>query len=143
MFPTPNSDPGKKRPFKINLWWMYAIVLLFLLGIYYLDDNSVTRTVSYSDFESYVVKDHGIRTRRKRDYTEDPRDITEAMRGGKVAYLVNTRDPSSAEHVNAGFEMRRLAIENSVTTFTSLDTVSALLDVLEAISSRISTIDAQ
>ena len=40
---------------------MYAIVLLFLLGIYYLDDNSVTRTVSYSDFESYVVKDHGIR----------------------------------------------------------------------------------
>ena len=69
--------------------------------------------------------------------------ITEAMRGGKVAYLVNTRDPSSAEHVNAGFEMRRLAIENSVTTFTSLDTVSALLDVLEAISSRISTIDAQ
>ncbi len=61
MFPTPNSDPGKKRPFKINLWWMYAIVLLFLLGIYYLDDNSVTRTVSYSDFESYVVKDHGIR----------------------------------------------------------------------------------
>ena len=89
------------------------------------------------------LKDHGIRTRRKRDYTEDPRDITEAMRGGKVAYLVNTRDPSSAEHVNAGFEMRRLAIENSVTTFTSLDTVSALLDVLEAISSRISTIDAQ
>ena len=43
----------------------------------------------------------------------------------------------------SGFEMRRLAIENSVTTFTSLDTVSALLDVLEAISSRISTIDAQ
>jgi len=61
MFPSPNSDPGKKRSFKVNLWWMYAIVLLFLIGIYYLDDNSVTRTVSYSDFEKYVVKDHGIR----------------------------------------------------------------------------------
>lgn len=61
MFPSSNPDPGKKRPFKINLWWMYAIVLLFLLGIYYLDDNSVTKPVSYSEFESYVVKDHGIR----------------------------------------------------------------------------------
>ncbi|MCI8302435.1 MAG: hypothetical protein HFF68_06690, partial [Oscillospiraceae bacterium] len=69
-------------------------------------------------------------------------DITEAMRSGKAAYLINTRNPRSAEHVSAGVEMRRLAIENNVTTFTSLDTVRALLDVLEAISSRISTIDA-
>ena len=88
------------------------------------------------------LKDHGIRTRIKRDYTEDPADITAALRGGKTAYLVNTRDLSSSAHLNAGVELRRLAIENSVTTFTSLDTVRALLDVLEAISSRISTIDA-
>ena len=88
------------------------------------------------------LKEQGIRTRMKKDYTEDPSDITAAMRGGKVAYLVNTRDPNSVAHINAGREMRQLAIENSVTTFTSLDTVSALLDVLEAISSHISTIDA-
>ena len=100
---------------------------------------NIEATTGTADF----LKGHGIRTRRKRDYTEDPADITEAMRSGKVAYLVNTRDPSSSEHVSAGFELRRLAIGNSVTTFTSLDTVSALLDVLEAVSSRISTIDAQ
>ena len=87
------------------------------------------------------LKEHGIRTRMKKDYTEDPSDITTAMRSGKVAYLINTRDPNSAAHVNAGVEMRRLAIENNLTTLTSLDTVKALLDVLEAISSRISTID--
>ena len=58
-----------------------------------------------------------------------------------MAYLINTRDPSSSAHVNAGCEMRRLAIENNITSFTSLDTVRALLDVLEAITSRISTID--
>jgi cell division protease FtsH len=40
---------------------MYAIVFLFLGAIYYFDDNSVSRTVSYSDFENYVVRDHGIR----------------------------------------------------------------------------------
>ena len=88
------------------------------------------------------LKEQGIRTRVRRDYTEDPADITEAMRSGRVAYLVNTRDPSSAAHMSAGRDMRRLAIENNVITFTSLDTVQALLDVLEAISSRISTIDA-
>ena len=87
------------------------------------------------------LKARGIRTRVKRDYIEDPADITEAMRSGKVAYLINTRDPSSTTHVNAGQEMRRLAIENNVTAFTSLDTVQALLDVLEAITSRIATID--
>ena len=90
---------------------------------------------------AHYLKEHGIRTRVKKDYTEDPADITAAMRSGKVAYLINTRDPNSAAHVNAGVEMRRLAIENNLTTFTSLDTVRALLDVLEAISSRISTID--
>ena len=88
------------------------------------------------------LKDHGIRTRVKRDYTEDPADLTEAMRSGRAAYLINTRNPNSAAHVSAGVELRRLAIENNVTTFTSLDTARALLDVLEAVSSRISPIDA-
>lgn len=62
MFPNKNpNNSGNKKPFRINLWWMYAIVFLFLFGIYYLDDNSVTRSVSYSEFENYIVKDHGIR----------------------------------------------------------------------------------
>ncbi|MDE7246070.1 MAG: carbamoyl-phosphate synthase large subunit [Oscillospiraceae bacterium] len=88
------------------------------------------------------LKEHGIRTRSLRDYTEDPADITQSVRSGRTSYLINTRDLNSSAHVNAGVEMRRLAIENGLTTFTSLDTVRALLDVLEAISSRISTIDA-
>ena len=88
------------------------------------------------------LKEHGIRTRVKRDYTEDPADLTAAMRSGRAAYLINTRNPNSAAHVSAGVELRRLAIENNVTTFTSLDTAKALLDVLEAVSSRISPIDA-
>lgn len=58
---TPPNNQGKKSPFKINLWWMYAIVFLFLGGLYLLDDNSVSRNISYSDFEHYVTRDHGIR----------------------------------------------------------------------------------
>ena len=60
------------------------------------------------------LKENGIRTRVKQDYTEDPADITEGLRSGKVAYLINTRNPNSVEHVTAGREMRRLAIENNV-----------------------------
>ena len=88
------------------------------------------------------LKEHGIRTRVRLDYTEDPADITEAMRSGRIAYLINTRNPNSSTHMSAGRAIRRLAIENSVTSFTSLDTVRALLDVLEAITTRISVIDA-
>lgn len=49
-----------KRPFRINLWWMYAIIFLFLGGVFLLDDNSVTHPVSYSEFER-VVTQKGIR----------------------------------------------------------------------------------
>ena len=66
---------------------------------------------------------------------KDPADITAAIRSGKVAYLVNTRDPSSTAHMSAGREMRRLAIENGLTTFTSLDTVRALKFLRRAASS--------
>ena len=43
-------------------------------------------------------------------------------------------------HYRDGVEIRRCAIANGVTMFTSLDTVRILLDVLEDISPRIGTI---
>ena len=36
------------------------MVFIFLAGMYFLDDNWVTKQVSYSEFESIVTKDHGI-----------------------------------------------------------------------------------
>ncbi len=50
----------KKNPFKLNIWWMYVIISLFLVGAYMLDDNTVTSTVNYSTFSDYITKDHGI-----------------------------------------------------------------------------------
>lgn len=45
----------QKRTIKFSLYWMYAVVLLFLLGMFYLDDNTVTKEVSYiPEFEDYV-----------------------------------------------------------------------------------------
>ncbi len=57
---------NKKRPvIKFSLYWMYAFVLLFLFGMLYLDDNTVTKKVSYSEFENYITDsinagNHGI-----------------------------------------------------------------------------------
>jgi cell division protease FtsH len=61
--PLPNNNlkpNGRKNPVRFSLWWMYAAVLLFLAGMLALDDNSVTRDVTFTEFENYVTKDHGI-----------------------------------------------------------------------------------
>ena len=56
-----NSKPNtNKRPqFKFSLYWMYALVIIFLVGTYLLDNNTITEEVSYSDFEKYVT-DGGV-----------------------------------------------------------------------------------
>ena len=56
------NKPGKKNNLasRFSFFWMYAIVLLFIGGIWFLDQNDITQEVSYSNFEKYVTKDHGI-----------------------------------------------------------------------------------
>lgn len=49
----------KKRTIKFSMYWMYAIIGIFLAGLFYLDDNSITKEVSYSDFEKRVL-DGGV-----------------------------------------------------------------------------------
>ena len=46
-----------------------------------------------------------------------------------------------ADAESDGYEIRRCAVENGITMFTALDTVKVLLDVLEEITMRVSTID--
>mgnify|MGYP000676009878 CR=1 FL=1 len=70
------------------------------------------------------------------------KEITDAIRQGYVTYVINTRDMNSSDVLSDGHEIRRCAVENNVTMFTSLDTVKVLLDVLEETTLGISTIDA-
>lgn len=57
---------NKKRPqIKFSMYWMYAFILLALFGMFYLDDDSVSKKVTYSEFENYItdsinVRNHGI-----------------------------------------------------------------------------------
>ncbi len=87
-------------------------------------------------------KNHGIKTRVKRKLSEGSEEILESLRMGHVNYVISTRDIDDTTQATDGYAIRRCAVENNVTMFTSLDTVSALLDVLEEITLGISTIDA-
>ena len=87
------------------------------------------------------LKNHGIRTHALSKVSDGSDEIPNAMRQGHIAYFINTKDPGSTAH-NDGALLRQVATEYNVTMFTALDTVKALLDVLEETTLTISTIDA-
>lgn len=88
------------------------------------------------------LKNNGIRTHVLKKISDGSEEIPEAIRQGHIAYVINTRDIGASTQESDGQKIRRLATENNVTMFTSLDTVSVLLDVLEETTLTISTIDS-
>ena len=88
------------------------------------------------------LKENGIRTHALKKISEDADEIPDAIRQGHIAYVINTKDIGASTQDSDGQQIRRLATENNVTIFTSLDTVRVLLDVLEETTLTISTIDA-
>ena len=86
------------------------------------------------------LKNYGVRTRIRKKLSEGSEEILDAIRSGNVAYVINSRAVLSGIHYQDGAAIRRCAIENNVTIFTSLDTVRVLLDVLEELTIKVSTI---
>ncbi len=89
------------------------------------------------------LRKHGIRTRTRRKLHEGSSEIIDALRQGHVSYVINTIDINQHNTRLDGYEIRRTAVENNVTVFTALETVKVLLDVLEEITLRVSTIDSK
>lgn len=97
---------------------------------------NIEATIGTGEF----LKAHGIRTRIRKKLSENSTEILDSIRAGYVSYVINTRAILSGVHYEDGLAIRRTAIENNVTMFTSLDTVRVLLDVLEEITIGVSTI---
>ena len=87
------------------------------------------------------LKEHGIRTRQRKKISEGSEEILDSLRQGHVTYVLNTMGEQNTVGNTDGFLIRRVAVENNVTVFTSLDTVGVLLNVLEEITFSVSTID--
>lgn len=52
-----NPKPTGKGP-KFNITWIYGIIILVLIGSYFLNDTAPLKEVPYSTFEEYVKKGH-------------------------------------------------------------------------------------
>ncbi len=89
------------------------------------------------------LREHGIRTRTRLKLTQGSTEIIDSLRQGHVNYVINVVDINQHKTRLDGYEIRRAAVENNVTMFTALETVSVLLDVLEEITLGVSTIDAE
>ncbi len=99
---------------------------------------NIEATIGTANF----LKEHGIRTRVRKKLLEGSEEIFDSIRAGYVSYVINTRAIMSGVHYDDGVAIRRCAVENGVTLFSNLDTVRIVLDVLEEITNKISTIDA-
>ena len=86
------------------------------------------------------LRNYGVKTRIRKKLSEGSEEILDAIKSGNVAYVINSRAVLSGVHYVDGAAIRRCAIENNVTIFTSLDTVRVLLDVLEEQTIKVSTI---
>ena len=99
---------------------------------------NIEATIGTANF----LKEHGIRTRVRKKLLEGSEEIFDSIRAGYVSYVINTRAIMSGVHYDDGVAIRRCAVENGVTLFSNLDTVRIVLDVLEEITNKISTIDS-
>ncbi len=97
---------------------------------------NIEGTIGSAEF----LKEHGVRTKVRHKLSEGSHEVLDSIRAGYVSYLINTRAILSGVHYEDGVAIRRCAIENNVSTFTSLDTVRVLLDVLEEITISVDTI---
>ena len=54
-----NNSLKNKAP-KFSIYWMYAIVLIILVGIFYLDDNTITKKLDNMNQFEKLVESGGV-----------------------------------------------------------------------------------
>ncbi|AJY76392.1 carbamoyl-phosphate synthase large subunit [Paenibacillus beijingensis] len=75
----------------------------------------------------------GLRVKRVNKLSEGSPNILDLIRSGQAQFVVNTLTKGKTPERD-GFRIRREAVENGVVCMTSLDTVRALLNMLETLN---------
>lgn len=79
-------------------------------------------------------EEHGVRTKIGYKIEENPEiNLIDLIQRGKVQYIVNTMTKGKQSERD-GFQIRRTSVENGVPCLTSMDTVEAILKVIESMS---------
>ncbi|WEK52959.1 MAG: carbamoyl-phosphate synthase large subunit [Candidatus Cohnella colombiensis] len=79
-----------------------------------------------------AIEAAGLKVRRVNKLSEGTPNILDLIRTGEAQFVVNTLTKGKATERD-GFRIRREAVENGVVCLTSLDTVRALLNMLQAL----------
>ncbi|THF73841.1 carbamoyl-phosphate synthase large subunit [Cohnella fermenti] len=79
-----------------------------------------------------ALEQAGMRVKRVNKLSESTPNILDLIRTGQAQFVVNTLTKGKTPERD-GFRIRREAVENGVVCLTSLDTVRALLNMLEAL----------
>ncbi|WP_312819448.1 carbamoyl-phosphate synthase large subunit [Kaistella carnis] len=78
--------------------------------------------------------ENGVRTKIGYKIEENPEiNLIDLIQTGKVQYIVNTMTKGKQSERD-GFQIRRTSVENGVPCLTSMDTVEAILKVIESMS---------
>jgi carbamoyl-phosphate synthase large subunit len=96
---------------------------------------NIEATKGTADF----LKRNHIKTRAKQKISDGSSQIIDTLRSGHVTYVLNTINTSKRSSED-GVIIRKTAVENNITMFTSLDTIRVLLDVLEEMTIGVSPI---
>ncbi len=106
MKPNSSKPGGKKNRFGFSIFWMYAIVVAFLISIYYMDNNgnTINKEVPFSKFEEIVLGGGVSKITLNTD--------------SHIATAVLTDSAANKELSNEGFKKGQ-GIEGSVTTTVS------------------------
>lgn len=51
---TPTPQKPKKLVVRFSMYWMYAIIIICIVGMLFFNDNSMSKEVPYTEFENYV-----------------------------------------------------------------------------------------
>ena len=79
-------------------------------------------------------EENGVRTKIGYKIEENPEiNLIDLIQTGKVQYIVNTMTKGKQSERD-GFQIRRTSVENGVPCLTSMDTVEAILKVIESMS---------
>lgn len=86
------------------------------------------------------LKNNSIKVKTMRKISEGSDEIIEWLEKGFIKYILNISDNRDSSVVSDGFLIRTCAAKNNITTFTSLETVNAILNIIEERSLNVNSI---
>lgn len=107
----------KKPLINFSMYWMYAVIIILLLGILYIDDNSVTKEISFSEFEN-TVETGGV-----------SKIVVFAKKGEAEAFL---RDSTATKVLGSQYEANSGIVAKVVTHIPSADKLQEKIDNWQA-----------